>query len=211
MKPIVLFITVLLIFCLSACKEKVNTEIVLLNISNVYFNDNDGVYSNENGLKSRNGKLFSGNIVSLSDEKDTLAIVPFFNGLEEGWTRKWYSNKKPAEERLYHLGKKEGHHLGWWKNGNKKFDYNFVNGNHEGKAQTWYVSGQIASDNFYEKGYETGMQSAWYDDGVLRANYDARNGRQYGLTGVKNCASVFDSVTNKFVEKSFAKKKLADK
>jgi hypothetical protein len=46
-----------------------------------------------------------------------------------------------------------------------------------------------------------GAQIAWYPNGKLRLNYVVRNGRQYGLTGVKNCATVWDANLREFVEK----------
>ncbi len=208
MKFIIFFINGFIIFGFSACKEKSPEESIKIEVPNIYFNDDDGKYEHENGVFLRNGKSFSGKLVERYSENDTAAIIPYFNGLEEGWSRKYYKHKKPAEERLYHLGKKEGTHKGWWENGQQKFIYHFKNDNHEGKAQTWYPSGQLATDNFYEKGYETGLQRSWYPDGVLRSNYDALNGRQYGLTGVKNCESVFDLTTKKFVERTLLKRKI---
>ena len=208
MKFIVILMFGFLTLAFSCCTEKSQNKIILIKVPNIYFNDNDGKYTHENGIFLRNGKSYSGNLVMLYSEYDTAGIIPFYNGLEEGWSRKYYTHKKTAEERLYHLGRKEGTHIGWWENGQLKFIYQFKNDNHEGKAQTWYPGGQLATDNFYEKGYETGLQRSWYPDGVLRANYDARNGRQYGLTGVKNCESVFDSTTKKFVQHTLAKRKI---
>lgn len=196
---------VCLMVLFGACEEKSPQDNIPINVPAIYFNAHDGVYTNQNGIFLRAGKPFTGFLFSNYSEKDTAEIIPYYAGLEEGWTRKWYPNHKRAEERLYHLGRKEGIHQGWWQNGQLKFVYNFKNDNHEGKSQTWYSTGQPATENFYESGYEIGLQRAWYADGILSANYEARNGRQYGLTGVKNCASVWDSITNKFVEKSIAK------
>ncbi len=200
------FLCGLLVIIFQDCNIKNDSQnIEILPVSNIYFNKNDGKYSNENGIFFRNGQPFSGILLSLYSSLDTESVIPFYKGLEEGWTRKYYPHQQLSEERLYHLGKKESIHQGWWENGQIKFLYCFKNDNHDGKAQTWYESGNPATENFYEKGYETGLQRAWYADGVLRANYDSRNGRQYGLTGVKNCQSVWDSVTKKYVELNLTK------
>lgn len=197
-------IVCLMVLC-CACAEKSQLDNIVINVPAIYFNANDDVCSNQNGLLLRNGKPFCGYLFSTYGEKDTAEIISYYAGMEEGWRCKWYPNHKRAEERLYHFGRKEGTHKGWWQNGQLKFVYLFKNDNHEGKSQTWYSTGQPATENFYERGYEIGLQRAWYADGILSANYEARNGRQYGLTGVKNCASIWDSTTNKFVEKSIAK------
>ena len=194
-------ITLLLITI--SCKNKLGlqNDVATIKIPDIYFNSKDGVYTNENGKFFRNGQIFSGNLVTLYTANDTAEIIPYYNGLEEDLTRKWFPNKKISEERLYHLGKKERVHKGWWENGQQKFIYNFKNDNHEGLAQTWYPNGLMASENNYSKGYEIGMQRAWYSDGVIRANYEARDGRQYGLTGVKNCETVWDIETKRFIAK----------
>jgi hypothetical protein len=44
--------------------------------------------------------------------------------------------------------------------------------------------------NFHQ-GHEQGLQQLWQSDGKLWANYEARNGRNYGLVGVKGCATLW--------------------
>jgi len=38
------------------------------------------------------------------------------------------------------------------------------------------------------------MQTMWKRDGKLAMNYFARDGRNYGITGVKSCENLWDSV-----------------
>ena len=144
-----------------------------------------------------NNAKYSGFVYSLYNEKDTMQLAGFLNGLEEGVQKKWYPNKQIASVRMYHAGKKIGKHLGFWENGQPQFEFYFEDGEHHGIAKEWYQNGQPYRTFHYEHGYEQGSQKMWWENGIIRANYVIKNGRRYGLIGLKLCMNPNDSIFKK--------------
>lgn len=143
-------------------------------------------------------KYFSGHIFQLYPATaDTAFVISYLNGLEEGFTKKWYSNKQLAEERLYVHGKKEGVHKAWWPDGKPKFIFEVTNDAYSGELKEWYSSGRLFKDFNYTNGQEEGSQHMWWADGRVRANYVVRNGRKYGSIGIKLCLNPNDSIYKK--------------
>ena len=137
---------------------------------------------------------YSGHVYMLNDTQDTVFTGGYYNGIEEGLHKKWYTKNQIKEIRLYHLGKKVGKHIGYWENGNAKFEFYFLNGEHQGIAKEWYNNGKPYRIFHYEKGYEEGSQKMWWENGIIRANYVVKNGRRYGLIGLKLCMNQNDSL-----------------
>jgi antitoxin component YwqK of YwqJK toxin-antitoxin module len=143
-----------------------------------------------------NNKKFSGIQYFLYKQGDTAFVKPYFNGLEEGILKKWYSNKQLAEKRLYIDGKKEGIHQGWWENGEKKFEFEVSNDEYTNEFREWNSDGLLVKHFHYKNGQENGSQKLFYDNGKIKANYVIINGKRYGLLGTKNCKNVSDSIFN---------------
>ena len=141
-----------------------------------------------------NNTNYSGWVYKLNEHMDTIFLGGYFNGIEEGVQKKWYANKQIAELRLFHLGKKIGKHIGFWENGNPKFEFYFSNGEHQGIAKEWYKNGKPYRSFHYENGYEEGSQKMWWENGTIRANYVVKKGRRYGLIGLKLCMNQTDSL-----------------
>lgn len=144
-----------------------------------------------------NGKPFSGKAISLFTNGDTAIIQSYWEGLQEGVTRKWHPNKQLAEDRFYIKGKKEGRHRAWWSNGKPLFDFHVSNDEYQGELKEWNSAGLLVKQFHYVNGQETGSQRRWWDDSTVRANYEIRNGRKYGLIGIKLCKNPYDSVNKK--------------
>ena len=179
------------LWLLNSCERQKPSEKIAGNIPAIF------VHSSHRDLKQKEGSLyyknqsFSGWQYELFANGDTAMIVPFYQGKEHGCARQWYPNRKLKEQRWYEAGEKTGEHLAWWENGNRRFIYHFENGVYEGNQQEWNEAGALYRNANYEKGKEKGLQQLWRYDGKLIANYVARNGRNFGLTGVKNCKSVW--------------------
>ncbi|QBN20683.1 toxin-antitoxin system YwqK family antitoxin [Flavobacterium nackdongense] len=142
-----------------------------------------------------NNKKYSGFLYELqSNNKDTISIKGYYNGLETGVSKKWYADRKIMEERYYLDGKKNGTQIAFWENGNKKFEFKAINDIYEGEMKEWNVNGKLIHLANYKNGQEEGSQKLWYDNGKIRANYVIINGRRYGLLGTKNCRNVSDSI-----------------
>jgi len=165
-----------------------------ITIPNLYINILDtGVVFHQDTLYFQ-AKKWSGFVFKLFPNKDTAFVGSYWNGLEEGVHQKWYPHYKLAEFRNYHLGKKVGKHIGFWDNGNPKFEYHFSDGELQGVSNEWYENGRPYKVMHYQKGYEAGSQKMWWENGVIRANYVVKQGRRYGLIGLKLCMTPKDSI-----------------
>ena len=139
-------------------------------------------------------KPFSGIAYSLFANGDTAVYKEFWNGLQEGITRRWHPNKQLAEDRFYIAGKKEGRHRAWWPDGKLQFEFQVHKDAYEGELKEWNSKGLLIKQFHYVKGQEQGSQRLWWDDSTVRANYEIRDGKKYGLIGIKLCKNPYDSV-----------------
>lgn len=148
--------------------------------------------SKKRGLVYLKDSLYSGYVTSHYANDSLQSKAGFINGKLEGKSVQFYEDGQLRESRFYAENRKVGLHLGYWPNGNKKFEYHFENGLHVGELNEWYVTGQPYRSFNYEKGQENGSQKMWELDGTIRANYVVKDGHRYGLIGLKNCKSVTD-------------------
>jgi hypothetical protein len=135
------------------------------------------------------GKPFSGWQYQLLANGDTAFVGAFWAGKAEGNHRFWHTNGTRRQIRHYQNGWQEGRQYGWYESGKRAFVYCFKNDVYEGPVTDWFTDGKLARKMQYHNGQEDGPQTMWFSDGSLKANYVVRNGRNYGLTGVKNCAN----------------------
>ena len=141
------------------------------------------------------GKRYSGYLFQLHPNNiDTALSEGYYNGLQSGETKKWFTNKKLCEQRHYLEGKKNGKQVAFWENGNKKFEFIANDDAYQGEMKEWSIDGKLIHLANYKNGQEEGTQQLWYDNGKIRANYVIINGKRYGLLGTKNCKNVSDSI-----------------
>jgi len=165
-----------------------------ITLPNQYINSNDSFLSyHEDTLYFQNTR-YSGYIFDQYANGDSLFLGSYFNGVEEGVFTKWYPKNRIAEYRMYHLGKKIGKHIGFWEEGQPKFEYNFIEGELHGLANEWYRNGKAYKRFHYTMGYEEGSQKMWWENGNIRANYVVKQGRRFGLIGLKLCMTPQDSI-----------------
>jgi len=113
------------------------------------------------------------------------------NGLRHGEQLKWYANAEKHSIRYYRIGKKTGTHVGWWKNGKKKFEFEFNKiGEHDGIAYEWFENGSPFKFFHYKNGKEQGSQKMYKPNGNIRANYVVIDNDRFGLIGLKKCDAV---------------------
>lgn len=83
-----------------------------------------------------------------------------------------------------HHDKKDGNYIGWYDNGRKYYESNYVNGKKHGKQYRWYNNGQLNYEYNYIDGKKHGEQYCWYDNGFKRyeCNYidGEKHGKQHG-------------------------------
>lgn len=145
------------------------------------------------GITYHDQKPFTGKTFRLNSEGDTISWIAYEKGKLHGADYAWYSASIKKHERYYTQGKKEGVHVGWWPNGQLKFRYEFKNDEYEGSVKEWYEDGTPYRSFTYSKGHEDGPQKMWRLDGSIYANYVLKNNRIYGLSGRKNCRSLWKS------------------
>lgn len=137
---------------------------------------------------------YSGYLLDHFANGDSAFLGSYLNGIEEGAFKKWYRNNQLGEYRTYHAGKKVGKHVGFWEEGQPKFEFNFIDGELQGVSNEWYRNGKAYKAFHYKMGYESGSQKMWRENGIIRANYVVKQGRRYGLIGLKLCMTPQDSI-----------------
>lgn len=158
---------------------------------------NNAAFSTHQDTVFFSGQKFSGYTCDLYPNGDTVFLIAYVNGLQQGLCKKWYPDKQIAEERLYNNGRKDGMQKAWWQNGKPKFIFEAVNDEYTGEFKEWNSDGALIKFFHYTKGQEEGSQQLFYDNGKIRSNYVIIAGRRYGLLGTKNCVNVSDSIFNR--------------
>ena len=82
--------------------------------------------------------------------------------------------------------------MGYWDNGNIKFDFTYLDEKREGLHRQWYRSGAPYTALTFRDDKEDGMQRAWRENGKLYINYEARDGFRYGLQKSALCYELVD-------------------
>ena len=162
-----------------------------------YLNITDKHFNNHQDTVYYGAHYFTGYRYQLYANGDTALLQSYFNGVEEGFQRKWYPDKQLAEERFYINGKKEGIHRTWWPDGKQKMFFEAYGDEYDGEFKEWYSSGLLGKFFHYANGQEEGSERLWWDNGTVRANYVIRDGKKYGLIGLKTCVNPNDSVFKK--------------
>ncbi|WP_170061070.1 toxin-antitoxin system YwqK family antitoxin [Spirosoma aerolatum] len=149
----------------------------------------------QNGLAVENNHPFTGMVYTLAEnKKDTVEIVGFRDGKEQGEWKRFYENGKLAEKRFFNKGQKVGDLTAWWPDGSLRMAYHFANGEYNGVCREWGSTGLLLKEMTYKDGYEEGSQKQFYDNGKIKANYVMIAGKRYGLLGTKNCVNATDSL-----------------
>jgi len=177
----------LLLIGLIACTENNSGKLTLLQFDKARV-------TSAKGITYYDSLPLTGILYSLNESGDTLSLVPYRNGKENGSSRYYYQSGKPKSIRAYVNGWKQGEHVGWFEDGAKQFVFHFVDDKFEGNQKEWLANGQLYSDLNYVAGIERGSQRVWNPDGTIKTNYIIINNRRYGLLGTKNCVNVVDSV-----------------
>jgi len=92
-------------------------------------------------------------------------------------------------KRYYHSGEKDSLHLGWWPDGNQRFEIHFSNGAYDGVYKEWYIDGKPSKEIIYKNGNDISGK-AWRNNGKLYMNFFTREGRRYGLLNSQMCYSL---------------------
>lgn len=186
-----------LLLLMGSCSQNPSKEVTILKpfIPPIYTLKFSANISINNDTIFLNTIKYSGYLYQLqSNNRDTILVEGYVNGLQNGISKKWFANNKLMEQRFYFNGKKNGTHLAFWENGYKKFQFIAKDDAYEGEMKEWNVDGKLIHLANYKNGQEEGTQKLWYDNGKIRANYVIIKGKRFGLLGTKNCRNVSDSI-----------------
>lgn len=162
-------------------------QLTAVNVSDVFVKTGGGItFVNEQPFT---GILFELNGLT----SDTLWMQSFQKGREDAMRKEYYENKQVKEIRYFRNGKKEGMMRAWWPNGKLKSEYHFKDGEYHGLNREWSNEGKLVSSKNYKQGNEDGLQQMWTHSGKVWANYVVKNGRNYGITGIKGCATLWQA------------------
>ena len=70
-----------------------------------------------------------------------------------------------------------GRAVGFFENGQKRYEENYKNGKKHGFATKWYENGQKMSEENYKDGKEDGLSSFWYKNGQKNAEGNYKDGK----------------------------------
>ena len=183
-------IAILLIPIIWACESSNEDSRTQIDVPNIEVHIDSVEIQKKGALLLVNEQPFSGFLIESNDDEFFTTKTGYFNGKKEGRSEQFYENGNLKEVRYYSANRKEGLHQGWWPNGTKKFDINFINGLTEGESKEWFEDGSPYKIFHYQAGQEVGSQKMWEVTGNIRANYVVKNGHRYGLIGLKSCKSV---------------------
>ena len=187
-----LFFVLAIALFFSCDNNKGETEV---SIPTIYSLKNAENITLKNDTVFFDNRKYDGYLYELAEnQKDTILVERYKNGLLEGVQNKWYENKQIMELRHYSKGIKNGAQIAYWENGQKKFEFTAKNDAYEGEMKEWTFDGKLIHLATYKDGQEDGPQKLWYDNGKIRANYVIIKGKRFGLLGTKNCKNVSDSV-----------------
>lgn len=144
---------------------------------------------NDNGTWLYNKEKFNGYLIEKRNNK-LISKLPIIDGKENGIGYGWFENGKRKYQRQFLNGNREGKHFGWYDNGRIAFINTFHQDKFEGAQVSYYKNGKKSQLLHYKEGYEEGKQKFWNQKGRLINNFTVKNGKLYGVIGRFDCMSV---------------------
>lgn len=172
-----------------ACNKKTKQQQLVITPPQTEILNTDTSLHNANGTWMKNGAQFSGYIVA-KESNILLGKLPIVDGKENGTAYEWYKNGQKKFERNFLHGNREGYHKGWYPNDTVSFIQFFKDDKLEGEQVGFYESGHRFQVLNYVNGYEDGRQKTWNDSGRVVNNFTVKNGKLYGIIGRYDCMSV---------------------
>lgn len=146
----------------------------------------------DNGIYYLHGKPFSGFISSNYETGPVRSIGSYYQGKQHGTTRTYFPDGCPRDERNYRANLSYGRQVGFWLNGNQKFDFVYYDDKREGLQKQWYESGEPYAFLTFTNDRESGRQQAWRPNVKLYINYEVKDGIRYGLQKAALCYTLRD-------------------
>ena len=98
-----------------------------------------------------------------------------------GWVKMLYDSGQPEALARIKDGKRDGLHVGWHRNGKKKYEENNKEGERHGLYVDWHENGQKAHEATYKDGGLYGLATVWYENGKKEAEGIYKDDQLNGL------------------------------
>ena len=92
----------------------------------------------------------------------------------------WYENGQKKYEQFYKNGLREGVVVQWFENGQKKSEQNYVLGIREGMIKEWFDDGAVKSEQFFANGKRQGSAIEWHNNGQKKSHLNFSKGEPIG-------------------------------
>jgi antitoxin component YwqK of YwqJK toxin-antitoxin module len=92
----------------------------------------------------------------------------YVNGIKNGVTKKYYSNKKIAEILEFKNGLKNGSWKEYFDNGTLKLEANYVNDKRDGEFETFYSTGKPEMKGFFKNNFKEKEWKYFDEDGNIK-------------------------------------------
>ncbi len=94
-----------------------------------------------------------------------------------------YGDKKANEYTVNSDGQRHGLTQGWFYDGQRSLEENYVDGKKHGLVQYWYPDGKRRIKGEYVNGKKHGLYQRWYDHGSLGSEENWVNGKRVSYKG----------------------------
>lgn len=84
----------------------------------------------------------------------------YSHGMRHGTAQTFYADSRLRDTRSYRASLSYGRHVGYWDNGNLKFDFTYLDEKREGLQRQWYRSGAPYTALTFRDDKEDGLQRA---------------------------------------------------
>jgi antitoxin component YwqK of YwqJK toxin-antitoxin module len=132
--------------------------------------------------KSGSNQPFTGSIMDVYDNFQTMGTGTFKEGKRDGMWISFWKNGNVENEGVFKEGKKHGLFESFFENGQLKSKINYQMGEYNGSWEWFYPNGQIEQKGMFKNGKEEGRWEFYHENGQHKWVYhNYKNGKEDGL------------------------------
>ena len=121
---------------------------------------------------------FTGVMVEFYHDGAPLSRSALSNGLLNGLSEGWYTNRQLQIRETYRDNFSEGVRTKWYPNGNKLSEATVVHGRFAGLFRRWHQNGRLAEEIPMTDGRPEGLGRSYYESGAVRAEVRLQAGKE---------------------------------
>jgi antitoxin component YwqK of YwqJK toxin-antitoxin module len=100
---------------------------------------------------------------------------------KDGLHVEYYENGQKKAEGHFKNGKQDGLTTFWYENGQKQEELNWKNGELDGLRTKWHDNGQKKEESHWKNGEQDGLYTGWYENGQMQEEGHFKDGKREGL------------------------------